>query len=413
MTAKRKKGYKIWLLSVLNGIFMLCFSFYWLSLPYTFGDEAFLIKWSSLTKKSLFGFDAKPNPEDILFVNVSENKTTIDTKNEFDEISPYHRKVITDRQQLAEFFALLNQYKSDVRFVICDVLFEDTTRYDAALKKEFETLGNKLLSVSHMTKSGNYVRPVMDISYAPATYKATEGIFLKFPLLLKDSLKTLPLVMYERLNGATFRKKGAFYLLNGRLSLPAPIVDFKVRNSDFRVGNALEEANFMRNEMGTILELKNDMSEEEKRALFKGKIIMIGDFQSDMHRTPFGQMPGLLLIYNAYLTLEAKQNLISLGWVCFMFIAFTFVSYRIFSDVQVKKPAWLYRMFESKVGRMILNSLDELGLLVIITILSYFLFNIHINILILLIYLKIIDYLWNKVSLQKPKSAAIEEAATS
>lgn len=412
MVLKRKKRLKFWLLSVGNGVFMLCFSLYWLSLPYTFGDEAFLIKWSSLIKKSLLGFDAKPAPQDVLFVNVSKNKTTINTANEFGENSPYHRKVITDRQQLTEFFTLLNHYEPDIHFVLCDVLFEDPTPYDALLAQEFAKLGDKLLGVSNIAKEGTYVRPVMDIPYAPATYLATEGVFLKFPLLLQDSLKTAPLVMYEHLVGAKFQKKGWFYRFNGRLSLPAPIVDFKVRNSDFRIGTNRQDANFALYEMGTILEMRDVLTDDEISSFFKNKIILIGDFKDDIHITPFGKMPGLLLIYNAYLTLLAKQNLISWGWIVFMLLAFTFISYRIFSDVKIEKPSWLVRMFHSKIGHLVLNSLDELALLVITTLLSYFVFNIHINILILLIYLKLIDFLWNKIDIQKSQSAVLEEAAT-
>lgn len=412
MILKRKKRLKIWGLSALNGIFMLCFSLYWLSLPYTFGDEAFLIKWSSLIKKSLLGFDAKPSPENVLFVNVSKNKTTINTVNEFGENSPYHRKVITDRQQLTEFFTLLNHYEPEVHFVLCDVLFEDTTQYDAQLAQEFLRLGDKLLGVSNIAQKGTYVRPVMDIPYAPATYTATDGIFLKFPLLLEDSIKTAPLEMYEYLNQAQFQKKGWFYRLNGRLSLPSPIVDFKVRNSDFRIGTNRKEANFALYEMGTILEMREVLTVAETGKFFKNKIILIGDFKDDIHITPFGKIPGLLLIYNAYLTLVAQQNLISWGWIVFMLLAFTVISYRIFSDVKIDKPLWLIKMFRSKVGNLVLNSLDELALLVITTLLSYFIFNIHINILILLIYLKLIDFLWNKIGLPKSQPAVLEEAAT-
>ena len=407
MRAKRKKGTRIWLLSFLNAIFMLCMAFYWLSLPYNFGDETFLIKWSSLIKKTLLGFDAKSNPEDVLFVDVAKNKSTINTKNEFEEISPYHSKVITDRHQLAAFFDLLNSYEAEVRFVLCDVLFEDSTQHDALLAAEFAKLGKKLLGVSHLTKQGNYIRPIIEMPYAPATYSATQNIFLKFPLLLQDTLKTVPLVMYERLNNAKFKKKGPFYWLNGQLSLPAPIVDFKVRNSDFKVGSELNDANFAVYEMGTLLEMREIWDEKELRSLFKGKIILIGDFKDDMHNTPFDRMPGILLIYNTYLTLVAKQNVVSPSWIGFMLLAFTFVSQRIFSAIKVEKPRWLLGLFRSRIGQMILNSLDELALLMFITLLSYFLFNIHINILIFLLYLKIIDFIWNKILVPQKKSPVL------
>lgn len=409
--ANHRTGMRVWLLSFINGVIMLCLAFYWLSLPYTFGDEAFMIKWSSLVKKSLFGFDDKPAPNEVLFVNVANNKTTINALNQFGEISPYHRKVITDRAQLGAFFSLINEYKDDVKFVLCDVLFEDTTAHDSLLGRELMKLGGKLLTVSHLKQERTYIRPVFEVPYAPATYTATQNLFLKFPLVLQDSLKTVPLVMYEHLHEAQFRKKGIVYRFNGHLSMPSPIVDFKVRNTDFKVGSTLEDANFAIYEMGTILEMRDILDHKDLGNFFKGKMILIGDFKDDLHATPFGKLQGLLLIYNAYLTLVAKQNLVSVGWICFMLLSFTFISQRIFSNIKVEKPLWLLSLFHSKIGQLILNALDELALLMLVTLLSYFLFNIHINILIFLLYLKLIDFLWNKVSLRNPKTAVAEKTA--
>ncbi len=414
MQRKRKKrGATIWILSILNAFFMLGFAYYWLSLPYTFGDEAFLIKWSSLTKKSLFGFDPKPSPEEVLFVNVSNNKTIINGLNEFGEPSPYHRKVITDRQHLAEFFELLTQYEPEVRFVLCDVLFEDSTQYDSRLGAAFAKLGDKLLGVSHLNNDGRHILPIVAMAYAPATYyTATEGLFLKFPLLLGDSLRTAPLIMHQKINQVRFQKGKIGHRLNGRLSLPSPITDFKVRNSDFRIGTDLGDANFAVYEMGTIIESQEFMSEEDLGSFFRGKLILIGDFKEDLHLTPFGKMPGLLVLYNAYLTLVSGQNAVRLSWIIYLLIAFALISYRVFSDVRVSRPAWLLGMFKSKLGQAILNSLDEFVLLTLTTLFSYFLFNIHINILILLIYIKMIEFIWKKAGLHKRQSAALEEVVT-
>ncbi len=390
------KPIKIALLSLLNAGIMLTLTFYWLSLPYTFGDEAFLIKWSSLVKKSLLGFDEKPNPEQVLFVDVSESKTTIRGTNEAGDPSPYHTEVITDRRQLTEFLGMINDLGGEARFVLLDILFEDTTRFDDSLQMQMTQLGEKLLSVSHLAKSGEHIRPVFEIPYAPATYAASQGLFLKFPLVLADSLKTAPLVLYEKLHHARFDNKGLFYTLNGKISLTSPIVDFKIRPADFRTGTSLGDKNFALHKMGTILESRNYMNEADQRAWFRNRLVLVGDFSTDMHMTPFGKTPGLLLIYNAYLTLAKKQNTVSLAWVIFLLSAFAFVSYRIFTDTKVTKPRWLIKVFESKTGHLILNSLDEITLLAIITFLSYFIFNIHVNILALFLYLKIMEFLWKK-----------------
>lgn len=415
MHKKRKYQLRLWSFSLLNAVFMLFFTYYWLSQPYTFGDEAFLIKWSSLTKKKLLGIDPEPSADELLFINVADNKTTINAPSEFYDKSGYARKVITDRQHLVQFFELLNRYGDEIQLVLCDILFEDTTRYDAALEYEFQKLGDKLLVISHLKNGTEYIKPTLNVNYAPATYTATQGLFLKYPLILEDSLKTVPLVMYEKLNQARFRNKKWYYTLNGKLSLPAPIVDFKVDSTDFRPSFDVKANNFAMYPMSTILESSDTnylgMPEAELAQYFKGKkIILIADFQSDVHNTSFGKMPGILLIYNAYLTLVGKQNVISFAWICFLLVAFTFITYRIFTDVQVSKPRWLVKMFKSKLGQLILNSLDEVVLLTLVTLLSYFLFNIHVNILILLIYLKILEFLWKKAGLHLKQTILIKRA---
>jgi Ca2+/Na+ antiporter len=61
------------------------------------------------------------------------------------------------------------------------------------------------------------------------------------------------------------------------------------------------------------------------------------------------------------------------------------------------------------LGHFILNALDEALILTVMTILSYFLFNIHINILILLVYIKSVEYLWKLVTKPDRRDLAGEE----
>jgi hypothetical protein len=378
---------------------MLGLAYYWLSLPHTFGDEAFFIKWSSLIQKSLLGFDQKPNPEEVIFIDISGSKTTIkDPKAlSFQPDSNYHRIVITDRKDLLDLFQIMNRFEADIPFVLCDILFEDGTQYDSLLEKEMQAFDDRLLTVNHLEEGKELITPVMDLPNASATYQSSNSEFLKFPLLLKGQYQTVPLKMYTQLYDRHFKKQGAFYLVGGRLSLPSPIVDYKVRSSDFRIGQSLEERNFAIYPLGTILESATFMDEASMQAYFKDKIVMIGDFKTDLHDTPFGKTPGLLLIYNAFLTLSSRQHEIRLLWILFLSISFFILSYRIFANIKVDRPRWLAKLLKTQLGQYVLNALDEMGLLIIITLLSYFLFNIHINILILFIYLKVVEWIWKKI----------------
>ncbi len=392
-----RKRRRIWLISLLNALLMLGLTFYWLSLPYTFGDEAFLIKWTSLTKKSLLGIDPKPPPESVLFVDIADSKTTLNKPNEFGEVSSFHREVITDRAHLSQFLDMVEPYKEQTRLIVIDVLFQDSSQQDSMLQASMDRLEGKLLGVSHFEEGMHLVDPVLDLPTAVATYRAAQGMFVKYPLGMTDSFSTVPTAIYEQLHQAQISSDGWFTRINRRISLPAPLVDFKVRPNDFRTGGSLQESNYAVYKMGAILESREYMLPEDIAAFFKGKLIMIGDFATDIHETPFGEMPGLLLIYNSYLTLADQDNIVSPYWVLLLLIGYWFISWRIFTERRVHAPKWLSKAFQSTIAKVILNSLDEAVLLIAITICSYFLFNIHINILVLLIYIKIVEFLWHKL----------------
>lgn len=388
---------KIGIFSLFSAALMLTLTFFWLSRPYIFGDESALIHWSALFKKSVLQIDRKPDPEEVLFVDVSGIKTTIDGVNAFGEPSPYHREVITDRAHLAAFFGLVNRFREDVRFVICDILFEKPTPADSLLQQQVDRLGDRLLAVSHLASENEHLTPILDIPFAPATYRASDGMFLKYPLLLGDSLKTAPVVLCERLQQQQFRKgAGFFHYFDHHPCLPSPIIDFKVRPADFRTGTAPGEAVFTIFDIGTILESQDFMTDDDLAAYFKDRIIVLGDFETDIHETPFGEMPGPLILYNTYLTLAAGEHLLSPVWVLLLFGGYFFLSYRILAEVDIHTPAWLTPVFKSRMGRLVLNTLDELVILTSMTILSYMLFHIHINILIFLIFAKGIEIIWRK-----------------
>ncbi len=397
-------------LSLLNAAAMLVFTFYWLHLPYTFGDEAFLIRWSALVKKSLLGIDPKPSPEDVLFVDVSGIKTTVEGENEFGESSRYHREVITDRADLAEFFELVSRFRDQVRLVLCDIRFPEATAQDSLLQRQIDALGEKLLGVSSLDEEGKHAAPALDLPYALAAYQSADEQFLKYPLYFGDSLKTVPLVLYEQLNGGRFREGGFFFhRLDGQLMLADPIIDFRVRNRDFQTGTDLGAAQFTVFNIGTLLEARTFMEPEDLLAFFSDKLVIVGDYQNDVHETPFGEIAGPLLIYNAYLTLRAQDNRVTLPWILFLLVSYYLLSYRVFAGFEISKPAWLVSWFQSKVGRLILHALDEFFLLTLITLLSYFFFHIHINILILLIFVKAVEFTWRGFRLSKKRMVFLRE----
>ena len=393
---KPKSRYRIpkipkrFFLSLVHGFFLLLVGYVWLGMTYTFGDEAFLIKWTSLIKKEILAIDPKPDPGSVLFVNTSATKVQVYTDADPLSLKP-STELITDRVKLAQLLELMVPYKDSIRLIVVDVLFDIAAEGDSLLQKQFDRLGDKVLCVSYMPSADSLIRPVFSVPYALATYRSAAGMYFKYPVITGE-LKTLPTVMYEKLNGREFSGKGLLYRVDGKLSFKAPITDFKVRMSDFRVGSDLHQANFALHHLETVNLMGPLMDKSDLNKLFSNKLIMIGDFSTDIHKTPFGVMPGMLVIYNAYLTLQDDENIMNLFWLLLMLAGFTWISYRLISGKGFNLFDLLKKKYKSGWVHFIIDSVDEIFFLSLLTLLSYFFFNIHINILVLFIYLKIMEF---------------------
>ena len=294
-------------------------------------------------------------------------------------------------------------FKNEIKLVVLDILFDVPSKDDSVLQQQFYFYGDKVLGVSHFKNKDTYLKPVLHLPYALATYRSAAGMYFKYPVIYQG-IETLPTSIYGKLTGNKIIKKGLFFRDGKKLSLKAPITDFKVRMSDFQLGSNLKESNYALHYLETLTTLGPMMEPADLKKLFAGKLILIGNFDSDVHKTAFGMMPGLLIVYNAYLTLLNNENVVNKLWLLLMIAGFTFISYRLFSGHGFNLLDLVKRRFKSGWILFILNSLDEFLFLSLLTIISYLFFNIHINILVLFVYLKIIEFiidiLKSKFSLQ-------------
>ena len=182
------------------------------------------------------------------------------------------------------------------------------------------------------------------------------------------------------------------------------------------------------------------------RTFIENRIIVIGDFQSDadMHTTVFGEMPGPLLLLNTYLALKFGDNIIPNALFPILFITFFLLSLIVFQPESLfdKWVAYLLtfvvklveylRLQLSKIGpdhklkekysEKLLENVDTkftdyitgiftyAFILTTVSSLSYFLFNIHLNILYLTVYIyglqKLVAFVYKKIAKRKEKREA-------
>ena len=288
---------------------------------------------------------------------------------------------------LAEFLNAVGRYGEEVPVVIFDVFFQERTDADPLLQAAIDSFPFPLVGA---TNEDSFLHPDSAHIRMPtgvAMYLSIDQNFMKYPLFFHDSLPTLPLVALYASDSIAYDPEGWGTYLHGRRSLSNPIIDFKVRPHDFDVDNR-----YSIYDMGSLLFQFNFWEEQDIRDLLRGRTIIVGDFDNDEHETVFGTVPGPMIVHNAYLTLRQQETLIRIRWVLLLLTLFFWMSWRVWHEEKAGSRSWLWARSKTALGKVFADSIDDTFFLVLGTILSYLFFNIHINILILLIYLKIVAW---------------------
>ncbi|MBI5403742.1 MAG: CHASE2 domain-containing protein [Ignavibacteriae bacterium] len=383
------------LLSAVHSVFLVFISLWLVNRHFVYGDEKMLFQVTAGVKKIILGIEEKPDPADYIFINVCYDNMLIPMLDE--EGFPVGNQPIVDRRKLALFFERLNRRPDSYKYAVSDIFFKDSSSADSLLYSKIKDTKNLIIPY-HINDTGGVEYPVFDINRGLADYSAIQYVFMKYPLVTNDTMKSLPLKMYEDITGKKFEKKKYFSYLGGKPCFNNMIVDFKLRYYELLDRNSEKMYNLVN--LGDILRLPDT-------AFYKSvgnKIIFLGDYyERDLHQTLFGKMSGTLILFNIYFSLLKNENLISFGLVLLLFIGFFAVSYNLFSEMFLKERKYTQKISRTKFGKFILKVLSFVVYLMFISVITYFIFNIHINILILAFYLKGVDSLIKYIRNKKQK----------
>jgi len=371
MTTKRK-----WALSFAHSFVLLLFSMLWLHSPYTYGDEKFLIKWSSVVKRMALHMDEDSSKDRFLFINLAHEKALIPLEDQLGN------EVITDRLALAKFFAIQQRHPSVIKFTVCDVYLKGKSENDQLLSTSLSGIHNVIFPTL-LDANDHPVVPVIKVPYALADYKSSDQSFVKFQLLQGGHYPSVPVCLYEKLQHKTLSTAWGISWEGHQPCLNSVIIDYKIRPDAL-----FQNKNYPMVNLSELLLLPEDVIVTD---FLQDKIVIMGDFEHDQHTTLLGSMPGSLILLNVYLSLVGGTHLIGWGWVLYMLVAFTLYSRLLFFRLPAPKKRaskWLVRLLES------------VTLLATISIGSYFFFNIAIQVLFLALYTSVLLFV-KKVRAEK------------
>jgi hypothetical protein len=264
---------------------------------------------------SLFTNTEYPD-ENILFIDVSRSRKLV----EYDDSSG--NAAITDRHKLAQLFQLMSRHPG-VRYkaVFCDLLLDLPSGDDTALNTAMAHIPKLILPFSD--NRGEQVHPSFtEGRRAYAGYLTSSGFsstinLLKFNLKPAEDKTTVPLALVESISGKQTEDKAGLLWIDGSPFLKTVIPQFRITPTNIS-DSAGTKVVFL-DELLRLLEVKED---KFYPAFFENKLIVLGDFQSDIHSTYAGAIPGPFILTNLYLGVQHGDNRITASWLIFLFIMF-------------------------------------------------------------------------------------------
>jgi hypothetical protein len=287
------------------------------------GEKAVLVKLNNW--KSFLNLNKDSVPDDVLLINVAFDKALTDYS---EDGMPIGQFTITDRQKLLQFLTKARK-ANNYKFIMMDVIFERgiETEYDSIL---FHTIASMQRIVIPVHKDAPLQDSILYAKAANGDYSIThdETDFVRFQFM-HDDIPSMPLVIYKANTGFDITRKGPFYFSDGHLcsngltlKLPVRISGAYMNKNDGSDESNQRERSYIY--MGAdVLGVDSIIPVADQIA---DKIIVIGDFNTDVHRTYAGKQPGSVICLNAYYALLRGEHLISYTFTIFLFIVYVIIS---------------------------------------------------------------------------------------
>lgn len=272
--------------------------------------------------------------DSVLYINVGFDKQLVPVFDDFGDT--VGKTVITDRSVLLKLLEAASH--TDYRFLVLDVRFDNgfSTECDSALW----SLMGKLPRFSYSAHSDgeDAAEKLAGASASLADYGATLSTGFTRWQFLQDGKASMPLTIYRSVNNGNITQRGPFYFDKGRLCrntlfvpLPSDLLEPYRESGELRY--PLAEGHLMRWN-----------SEAELSRMMKGRIVVIGDYENDVHDTYIGSVPGPAIIHCAYLELHRGRHIVNPWFMAVLLLIYASMCFSVLSgDGLLDRVAWVRR----------------------------------------------------------------------
>ena len=341
------------------------------------GEELSFFRAEAIVKKLVFRDDEQPLGKQILFIDMSYDLALMDHA----EIYLGAKTVIRDRKKLARLLSILKRPDARYQYALCDILMTDSVPEDSLLRPVIEKVPRLILS--SVFQDEHLIKPIFKVASGCVNYQAVNGsTFVKMPIFVNDTIKSLPATLCELTGAHRFTRKDKITFIDNRPSFNYVIPDFYYRPANVDKTERYPLGKLMLFSDSTIL------------AKIKGKFLVIGDFTNDIHTTYLGSLPGSYVLLDTFLTLKnTKAASMTWPWLCLLFLVYSLISYYILTHRKTDPdlPAKLIK--NPLLNSFFTRYVSFLGICVLLNTISYLFFGIFISMLYISLYLTMFEYI--------------------
>jgi hypothetical protein len=389
------------------------------SVPWIFEHEELLIgqplkikKWLNKTICKDRFFDTSFLRQRLLVINTTNDQELVSAPKALPRTADAGTP-ITDRKKLARLFKMLNNAHTSFDLIVCDVFFEvpsDHKNWDDSLNKYLNELQlkRKIVFGVPYDKRSEQFEPCRFSGMDPLNMGATNKepvseFYIRHRLTYdKGNVKSLPFLLYERTNHHDFHPTLVPGLLScnstGTLLYNSFIPEMIFDRED--LDQADEESRGRYDSSAVICDLGiavSDTSDIYIRSLLNAKgpqkkDIFIGAIRgrhADKHRTLYGTLDGIIILFNTYYCIELGQNKFDPLQIGISFVVFLFISYHIVygKRKEIKGRITFFTFVLLKLRRRLYYLV-----LLMLTFISFFWFNHSTNLLALIVLIEGINF---------------------
>jgi hypothetical protein len=391
--------------SALCGIVILLITWVYLNSYYTLGVEDSLFDHETLIKHTFL----KIKPEKtkpFVFISTGKDLSLVD------DTAGIGNLVVSDRYKLFKLMQALNQSKNKPEFVLLDLQFYYPFNYtvndsiqniikenhlvgfladksiDDSLQAEIQKNHNSAVSV--LLDNNKIDTPIYKkINYGIADYITYGGSINKFRIYYHDLHSiSIAALMHEKMDGAVYSGGKYGTICNHRLCFNTIWPSYYYNPESIR-----SDSTFQQYHIGELLSLPN--AAQTIQSICAGKVVVIGNFEDDVHSTSTGELPGTIILIDIYLSLLNGTQYVSWVWLGFLLLTFSVMSY---TAIYGKLPKINLKLsiFTNMLYSYFSKYFSYLGVLLLLSLISVLIFGVNISLFLPAFIFSSIDFIRQK-----------------